>query len=138
MKQKIIRKIYIAFMLMICPLNAISQSEDFFSFLKQFSSDSLFRSTRTQFPLEIITWDLERDEEVKMYVDKDDSLLHSIVNYNSDCSDGYFFVFPDMPLDITRITIEVKGVSDVSDKYWFVLLDGKWYLIRYRNYDLGY
>ena len=73
-----------------------------------------------------------------MYVDKDDALLHSIVNYNSDCSDGYFFVFPDMPLDITRITIEVKGVSDVSDKYWFVLLDGKWYLIRYRNYDLGY
>lgn len=28
-------------------------------------------------------------------------------------------------------------MTDASDKYWFAVVEGKWYLVKYRNYDYG-
>lgn len=130
------KKTCVMLLLMSFTHPVFSQSEEFFGFLKRFATDSLFQYSRIHFPLEIITWNLENDEEVNINIKEDDYSYHPILNYNSECSDGFFFVSPDMPVDVNRMTMEIKGISDESEKYWFHLIEGKWYLIRYRNYDL--
>lgn len=130
------KKIGTVLFLLTCPLYAFSQSEDFLSFLQRFSSDSAYQITRVHFPLEMIVWDSEKDEEIVIFIDKNHFSPLTVVNYSSDCSDGFFYVLPDIPLEITKMTIELRGISDISDKFWFELVDEKWYLVRYRNYDL--
>lgn len=63
MKQLKTRIICILFFLVMPTFDAFSQTEDFFTFIKQFCLDSTFQQMRTINPLEVITWDNENDEK---------------------------------------------------------------------------
>jgi len=134
MKKTIVTPLFL-FVLAMHSLPALSQTEDFFSFIISFSSDTSFQKSRVLFPLEIISWDYEKDVEETLMVFEDDYHTIPILNTNSDCSDGFMFVFPNTPMEIKEMALEIRGLTDASDKYWFTVNDGKWYLVRYRNYD---
>ena len=116
-------------------LYAVSQTEDFFTFLKKFSFDTTFQYTRIQYPLEVITWDYENDNEVTININKNNFSLKPIINLNSDCADGFYFVFPNMEIDVKEFILEIKGITDASEKYWFSVVENKWFLVRYRNFN---
>lgn len=118
-------------------LGAFSQTEDFFSFIIRFSSDSAFQYSRVMYPLEIISWDYDEDVETSIKIWEKDYSQITLLNLNSECSDGFMYVSPNVPMEVNEMILEIKGLTDASDKYWFAVIEGKWYLVKYRNYDFG-
>ena len=78
MKQLKTRIICILFFLVMPTFGAFSQTEDFFTFIKQFCLDSTFQQMRTINPLEVITWDYENDEKKIVFVEKKQSIQHGV------------------------------------------------------------
>lgn len=117
--------------------NAFSQTEDFYTFIKRFCLDSSFQQMRTTYPLEVITWDYDKDEESIAFIDKKELSNQVFPRFNEDCSDGFLFVTPNVPLTGNEMILEIRGITDSSEKYWFTVIDNKWFLVRYRNYDYG-
>ena len=137
MKQLKTRIICILFFLVMPTFDAFSQTEDFFTFIKQFCLDSTFQQMRTINPLEVITWDYENDEKKIVFVEKNNLSSTVFPRFNGDCSDGFLFINPDVPLNVNDMILEIRGITDSSEKYWFSVINNKWFLVRYRNYDYG-
>lgn len=137
MKHLQTRIICILFFLVMPTLDAFSQTEDFFTFIKQFCLDSTFQQMRTINPLEVITWDNENDEKKIVFVEKNNLSNKVFPRFNEDCSDGFFFIIPDVSLNVNDMILEIRGITDSSEKYWFSVINNKWFLVRYRNYDYG-
>lgn len=132
-----LKKISIILFFATPSLNAFSQTEDFFTFIKQFCIDSSFQQKRTIYPLEVITWDFENDKESIVFFDKNNLSRQVYPVFNEDCSDGFLFVTPTVPLKWEDMTLEIRGITDSSEKYWFSIMNNKWFLVRYQNYDFG-
>lgn len=92
---------------------------------------------RTIYPLEVITWDYENDKESIVFFEKKNLSNQVFPGFNEDCSDGFLFVTPNVPLKVNDMILEIKGITDSSEKYWFSIIDNKWFFVRYRNYDFG-
>ena len=137
MKQLKTRIICFLFFLVMPTLGAYSQTEDFYTFIKQFCLDSTFQQMRTINPLEVITWDYENDEIKIVFVEKNNLSNKVFPRFNEDCSDGFLFIIPDVPLNANDMILEIRGITDSSEKYWFSVINNKWFLVRYRNYDYG-
>ena len=118
-------------------VDAFSQTEVFYTFIKQFCLDSTFQQMRTTDPLEVITWDYENDEIKIVFVEKNNLSNKVFPRFNEDCSDGFLFIIPDVPLNVNDMILEIRGITDSSEKYWFSVINNKWFLVRYRNYDYG-
>jgi hypothetical protein len=139
MKKKLLKSktIGIFFFLGVSWPNAFSQTEDFYSFIKQFCLDSSFQQMRTIYPLEVISWDYENDDESVAFIDKKDLSNQVFPRFSEDCSDGFLFVTSNVPLKSDDMVLEIRGITDSSEKYWFSVIDNKWFLVKYRNYDYG-
>ena len=125
------------FFLVMPTVDAFSQTEEFYTFIKQFCLDSTFQQMRTTDPLEVITWDNENDEIKIVFVEKNNLSNKVFPRFNEDCSDGFLFIIPDVPLNVNDMILEIRGITDSSEKYWFSVINNKWFLVRYRNYDYG-
>ena len=139
MKKKLLKlkTIGIFFFLGVSWSNAFSQTEDFYSFIKQFCLDSSFQQMRTIYPLEVISLDYENDDESVAFIDKKDLSNQVFPRFSEDCSDGFLFVTSNVPLKSDDMVLEIRGITDSSEKYWFSVIDNKWFLVKYRNYDYG-
>ena len=40
-------------------------------------------------------------------------------------------------INVNDMILEIRGITDSSEKYWFSIIDNKWFFVRYRNYDFG-
>ena len=137
MKQLKTRIICFLFFLVMPTVDAFSQTEEFYTFIKQFCLDSTFQQMRTTDPLEVITWDNENDEIKIVFVEINNLSNKVFPRFNEDCSDGFLFIIPDVPLNVNDMILEIRGITDSSEKYWFSVINNKWFLVRYRNYDYG-
>ena len=115
-----------------------SQIEDFSIFFMKFSKDSIFQKERVVFPIPQISWDYEKDDEKTVLVQKDDYHYQRIFNLNSECADGFYFFYPnnDTLFFYTDMVLQISGITDMYVKYYFKLIDNKWFLVKYLDYDL--
>lgn len=61
-------KLVIAFMFF--PMLAVSQTEKFDEFIHRFCTDTSFQFSRTKFPLLCISWNIEEDKQIEIYIKK--------------------------------------------------------------------
>ena len=132
----------ILFVLFIFSANVCSsQTEDFSSFLKEFSIDSVFQKSRIKFPIPIVSWDYDTDAEKTIYLHYEDYRYSPVFDLtNADCTDGgFYFFYPNVDTNIvlTDMVLQISGITDMYVKYYFKLIYNKWYLVKYLNYDLN-
>ncbi len=117
-----------------------SQKEEFSSFLKTFSVDSVFQKSRIKFPIPVVSWDYDTDDEKTIYLSSTDYRYFPVIDLsNANCiDDGFYFFYPNMETNVplTDMVLQISGITDMYVKYYFKLIDDKWYLVKYFNYDL--
>ncbi len=113
-----------------------SNHEDFDSFLYSFMTDSLFQLRRTKFPLMFIHW--------KDYLpgDKIDTSYYEKDNWKHRWF--YMIGYGEIPQLYDNYKMELRPTNErllhftgvetgTNSKYYFKLIDKKWYLIKMEN-----
>ena len=117
-------------------LNGFSHAqEDFRIFLLQFFSSKEFQINRIEFPLEFVHYITEGEREFvedttfieksNWHVIQDSSFLTS--DYHTIIYDNFDATFRDTGQRVFRYEGNENGINEAL---YFVLRDGKWYLIR--------
>lgn len=121
----------------ILPLFGYSQNEKFDEFIHEFCNDSVFQVSRVKFPLLCLSWDMEVDKEIEIYIKKEAYRFDRLF-YNNQ-SDGYTVFYDNFDLkipDTDEMVFRYKGFTDMDIRYYFKRTSGKWFLIRILDYDM--
>lgn len=138
MKKDSFAKLVIFLILCLNALVGYSQSEDFALFIKRFSADTAFQKERVVFPIPQISWDYENDKEKTTPIAKEKYRHQTLFDLNSECADGFYFFYPntDTATTVKDMVLQISGITDMYVKYYFKLIDNRWFLIKYLDYDL--
>lgn len=110
-------------------------NESFFVFINEFSNNEDFQMNRTIFPLECVSWDIEKDTTVTFYVNKNEWEYTKLFGDNYE---GYTVVYDNFECefrDTDQRVFQWKGFTDMDIRFYFKRIEGKWFLIKYINYD---
>ena len=136
MKIKYLSWIFLFFLFIPCNLS--SQNERFQDFILHFCFDSIFQKERILFPLEYIYWNYEEDIQSQIYITKEHYKYDSLFCDENDDAYPMFYNNFDCELVITtEMVFRWKGYTDVDIRYYFKLLDMKWFLVKIQDYDAG-
>ena len=100
-------------------------NESFFVFINEFSNNEDFQMNRTIFPLECVSWDLEKDTTVTFYVNKNEWEYTKLFGDNFECEFR----------DTDQRVFQWRGFTDMDIRFYFKRIEGNWFLIKYINYD---
>jgi len=109
--------------------------ESFFVFINEFSSNEDFQMNRTIFPLECVSWDLEKDTTVTFYVNEKE---WKYTNLFGDNHEGYTVVYDNFECefrDTDQRVFQWRGFTDMDIRFYFKRIKGEWFLVKYVNYD---
>lgn len=110
-------------------------NESFFVFINEFSNNEDFQMNRTIFPLECVSWDLEKDTTVTFYINKNEWEYTRLFGDNYE---GYTVVYDNFECefrDTDQRVFQWKGFTDMDIRFYFKRIEGNWFLIKYINYD---
>jgi hypothetical protein len=132
------KKILIAFALVILPFALMSQKESFNTFIKKFSLDSVFQMERIVFPLTYVTWDYGNDEEQTINLKKSDWKYDKLYYAFEEKYDAYPVFYDNFDCDFRdtgEMIFQWKGFYSVDRRYYFKRIENRWYLIKILDYD---
>ena len=110
-------------------------NESFFAFINEFSNDEDFQLSRIIFPLEYVSWDLEKDTTITIYVKKTEWTYNELFSKNQDGYTVFYDNFECEFQDNDQRVLQWRGFTDMDIRFYFKRMNGKWFLIRYLNYD---
>lgn len=110
-------------------------NESFFVFINEFSNNRDFQTNRTVFPLECVSWDLEKDTTVTFFKNKNE---WEYIKLFGDNFEGYTVVYDNFECelhDTDQRVLQWRGFTDMDIRFYFKRIKGEWFLVKYVNYD---
>ena len=109
---------------------AQTKSEDFNSFIFEFSTDSVFQISRIHFPLEKITITNDLIDDTSSTIQKSD-WKHSYLFINSSSRTQIYDNFEKKLSDTDERILSFLGIENgLQVYYFFKRLSGKWFLVK--------
>ena len=103
------------------------------AFFSKFVNDTLFQKARIQFPIEISILD-ENYQPKTEWIHKEAFVA---LQFQSDKAANLGEYRQDIVVNNTKAEIQIRGnETDISADYFFVLLDGKWFLKSWADHSL--
>ena len=112
-----------------------SINESFFVFINEFSNNEDFQLSRIIFPLECVSWNFEEDTTVTSYVKKTEWAYNRLFGENHEGFTVFYDNFECEFQDTDQRVLQWRGFTDMDVRFYFKRTEGKWFLIKYLNYD---
>jgi len=106
-------------------------SEEFSIFQSQFFSDSIFQVSRIRFPLEFI-----KPDAYPRPIQQADWKFTGHLYWNKTNPSDIHFMLVDVYPGATNTTVNGRLDNGNYEKYYFDLLNGKWFLVKLEIPDL--
>ena len=114
------------------------QTEDFRTFLVEFSTNNDFQQSRIIFPLEYITLTEDLDNTQKKIINRSDWKNENIF-YGKGCNEIYPQIFDNFTMKLRESGERVlawRGIENgVAIFYYFKLIENKWFLVKKEDYS---